>query len=54
MLDGAQGKKQVWRPHPMFKSKFFREHLHCINENTCGILSFGALVIVRSSLRPCS
>jgi len=31
-LDGARGKKQVWRH--LFKPDVFREQIHCIEEST--------------------
>ena len=35
-LDGARGKKQVWRP-PMFEPEVFRKQIYCI-EDTCDIV----------------
>ena len=48
-LDGARGKKQVWRPHIRFWG-LYRKQIHCIAESTCDIVgtfqgppkSFGA------------
>jgi len=34
-LDGARGKKQVWRP--MSEPEIFRKQIYCIGECTCGI-----------------
>ena len=35
-LDGARGKKQVWRP--VFKAEDFRKQMYCIEESTCDIV----------------
>jgi len=32
-LDGAQGKKQVWRP--MFEPEVFLKQMYCTDESTC-------------------
>jgi len=32
-LDGARGKKQVWRP--MFEPEIFRNQMYCMEESTC-------------------
>jgi len=52
-LDGARGKKQVWRP--MFESQIFRKQFYSIEEYSCDIVGiFGAphshsapLVVIR-------
>jgi len=36
-LDGARGKKEVWRPH-VRTYKVFREPIHCIEESVCDII----------------
>jgi len=35
-LDGARGKKQVWRP--MFEPEVFRKQMYFIEESTCDIV----------------
>ena len=35
-LDGARGKKQVWRP--MFEPEVFRKQKYFIEESTCDIV----------------
>jgi len=41
-LDGARGKKQVWRP--IFEPEVFRKQMHCIEEGTFEIVGlFGAV-----------
>jgi len=56
-LDGARGKKQVWRP--MFEPEVFRKKIHCIEESTCDIVEtfrppqwFGARGGIVPSLHP--
>jgi len=56
-LDGARGKKQVWRP--MFEPEVFRKQMHCIVESICDIVGtfrrppqwFGARTIVPALFR---
>jgi len=35
-LDGARGKKQVWRP--LFESELFQKQIYCIEESACDIV----------------
>jgi len=35
-LDGARGKKQVWRP--VFQPEIFRNQMYCLEEITCDIV----------------
>ena len=44
-LDGARGKKQVWRP--MFEFEVFRNQIYCIEESTLILLGlFGAPIVI--------
>jgi len=49
-LNGARGKKRVWRP--LFEPEVFRKQMYCIRVSTCDI--FGALCTqgIVPSLRP--